>query len=350
MEQRFKEVEQNQQSFSPRKRPRSSFEENEFQGPSTSSTAHSGDRNFEDSEEELEANLEMDEHDNWSNCSEEEEEEIYQSAPAKAEKNLTPKFIFKKTQVHEIYSSIASISPPTSKYSSFTLNISNRISRLIKGIQEHPTNPTKFDIVSQDSTLNKIFDHANTKYVASDIPEDCFKIPTAARSSLQNAYKALSRHQQSLKSAVLAAELAKDKFKTEDDQEAQELVRIYILPIENQIINIHETIRRIRAISIPKYIPPSIKKNLIAAPILPNSIWNISSQMQNRISSTRNDFFKKLSFKRQSNYYEQRDSRPFSSRGRGFDRRSRPQSKGGPFKRNNSDSKFEHSKQDRSRN
>ena len=176
MEQRFKEVEQNQQSFSPRKRPRSSFEENEFQGPSTSSTAHSGDRNFEDSEEELEANLEMDEHDNWSNCSEEEEEEIYQSAPAKAEKILTPKFIFKKTQVREIYSSISSISPPTSKYSSFTLNISNRISRLIKGIREHPTNPTKFDIASQGSSLNKKFYyHANTSMWHQIFPKTVLK-------------------------------------------------------------------------------------------------------------------------------------------------------------------------------
>ena len=50
--------------------------------------------------------------------------------------------------------------------------------------------------------------------------------------------------------------------------------------------------------------------NLIAAPIFQTEYGTFPQKVY-RITTTRNNSFKKLNFKRQSNYNEQRDSRPF---------------------------------------
>ena len=261
---------------------------------------------------------------------------IYQAKPrqTKPEDIIEAVQIFQKAEVPEYYSSIAKTGPPKTKYGKFTLQISNKIISLIKGIEESSIIPAKFDVDCNDSFFNDLLAHVNAKYSASNIPEDCFRIPTTARSSLQIAYKSLARAQQTLKILIMHAEAVKDQFETEDDQKAHDLVRLYILPIQNQIESVHEQIRRIRAISLPKYIPPFLKKVVIAAPINPGNIWSISNQTQAKINSARVEFSRKLQFKRAppNTFNQPRESRPFQSRGRFQDRRARPQGRGGHFR------------------
>ena len=161
------------------------------------------------------------------------QQSIYQIKPknTSTEDKIEAIQIFQKAEVPSYYTNFAETGPPKTKYGKFTLQISNKIISLLKGIQDSSITPTKFDLDCKDNFFNEILTHINAKYSATNIPEDCFRLPSTARSSLQIAYKSLSRAQQTLKVLFMHAEAIKEQFETENDQEAHELVRMYILPI-----------------------------------------------------------------------------------------------------------------------
>ena len=304
-------------------------------GPASNVPTDEGSQ-FDPTEDEFNQNIEN--YEELQELSMEEDnflsQSIYQNTPIKTEKNINPKIIFNKTEIPNIYTKNASIEPPITKYGKFTVKMSNEITSLFKGLQHSTVTPAKFDVSSQDSQVNNLLNHVNAKYSAIDVPDDCFRIPSTAKPALQSAYRTLSRHQQILKSLILHAEMIKNKFNSESEDEAQELIKIFIQPIEAQITNIHESIRRIRSICLPRYIPTFIKRSIISAPIEPGNLWNISNQIQVKINAARQEFSKKLQTKRNSSYQssQPRETRPFQTRGRGFDRRPRSQSRGGSSK------------------
>ena len=268
-------------------------------------------------------------------------QDIYQDVYTCKDRNIAPKIIFSKQEIPKIYNQIR-VGPPSTKNANFSIQLSDNIVSLIKGIKQTHVPSPKFDIKSGDSYFNQILSHANSRFMATEVPEDCFRIAATSRLALSFTYKQLNRQQSILKALVLHAELIKEQFLTEDRAEAEELIKVYILPIEAQIETIHDTIRKIRMIALPRFIPANIKKTIIAAPILPDKIWNISTQIQNKIQSSRSEFYKRNSIRTSTPH---RESRPFQSRGRSFDRRARPQRRGGPFRRR-TEQKPEYNKND----
>ena len=257
--------------------------------------------------------------------------DIYQDVYTCKDRNIAPRIVFSKQEIPKIYNQTR-VGPPSTKNANFSIQLSDNIVSLIKGIKQTHVPPPKFDIKSGDSYFNQVLSHANSKFMATEVPDDCFRIAASSRLALSFSYKQLNRQQTILKSLVLHAELIKDQFLTDDRAAAEELIKIYILPIDSQIESIQDTIRKIRMIALPRFIPASIKKTIIAAPILPDKIWNISTQIQNKIQSSRAEFYKRNTFKTSTPH---RESRPFQTRGRSFDRRARPQRRGGSFRRRN---------------
>ena len=247
------------------------------------------------------------------------------------EVSLTPKIFFNPSETPNIYSESAHIFAPITKNSSFTYGIANDIISIIKGNQKNSPSPQKIDLKSRDSEFNKLLSHVNSKFPVSDVPEGCFRIASSAKPALATAYRTLSRQQMILKNLIIHAQINLELFKNGDKQEVEELIRIYIHPIEAQTENVHEIIRKIRSIALPNFLNPSIKRSIITAEILPSKIWNLTPAMQSQIQAARTDFIKRTYSR---NTPVQRESRPFQTRGRFQDRRGRPQfRRGGNFKR-----------------
>ena len=148
----------------------------------------------------------------------------------------------------------------------------------------------------------------------------------------------LSKQQEVLKALFLHAELNIPNFDLNIESQAKDLLKTFIHPIDIQISDIQDIIKRIRSIAIPSFLPITIKKTLKAAPILPGKIWNISKQLISRIQSQKSETFKSNKFF--SSY------RPFQFRGRFSDRRGQSQKRGGPFRRRGAEkSEFKQEKQ-----
>ena len=282
----------------------------------------------------------------------EDEEEIlsqnlFKEVQSNSEVNLKPKIMFCQNDIPKIYSEISKVTSPVSQTGNFSIKVSDHIICLLKGIKKHQGSAQKFDIISRDTDYNNIFSHVNSKFAATEVPEDCFRISVSARPALTNAYKTLAKNQMILKNLILHAEMAQDKFSTKDNKEAQELIKIFIIPIEAQLENIHDCIRRIRSIALPRFIPLSLKRTIISAPIIPSKIWNIPPQIQGRIHAARADYARRFNPKPNSS---SRETRFFPTRGRFFDRRSRPQRRGGPFRRRYTDPKHDNNKNSTDKN
>ena len=269
---------------------------------------------------------------------------VFEDSHSETEVQLKPKVMYNFDEVPKIYSEMASTSAPTSESGNFSIRVSDHLICILKGLKRHQSMAQRFDLVTRDSDYKDIFSHANSKFAATDIPDDCFKIAASARPALAVAYKALARNQMILKNNVLHAEMVQDKFKTEDSKEAQELIKIFISPIDGAIENIHDCIRRIRSIALPRFIPLALKKSLIAAPIIPYKIWNISQQSQSRILAARSEYMKKFNPRTST---PARENWLFQTRGRFFDRRGRPQRRGGPYRRRFTGAKTEKSNADK---
>ena len=229
------------------------------------------------------------------------------------------------------------VSQPLTKYSSFSINISDNTISLVKRQMENPIATDKFDI-TRDSEMSDIFSHVNSRFSIYDIPENCFSVSPSNRFHLKNVYKMLNKQQEVLKALLLHAELNIPNFDLKVESQAKDLMKTFIKPINIQISTIHDTIKRIRSISLPSFLPPSIKKTLKSALILPGKIWNISKQLISRIQSQKSETFKSNKFF--SSY------RPFQFRGRFSDRRGQSQKRGGPFRRRGAEkSEFKQEKQ-----
>ena len=169
----------------------------------------------------------------------------------------------------------------------------DNIISLIKDIKQSHISPKRFDVSrSGDSYLNQVLSHVNSKFLATEIPKDYFRIAATSRLALSFTYKQLNRQKMILKALMLHAELVKDQFLTEDKSEAQELIKLYILLIDAQIESMHDTIRKIRSIVLLKFIPMSLKKIIVAAPILSDKIWKLSPHMQIKIWAARSEYIK----------------------------------------------------------
>ena len=252
------------------------------------------------------------------------------------EVHLRPRIIFNPAQIPLIFSESAQISAPTTKNGNFTYTVDDQLVSIYKGMLRNPPNPHKLDLKSKDIAFNNLLSHTNSKANAQDVPENCSKIASSSKPALNAAYRFLSRQQRILKNLIVHAQRNMGIFETEDMEKAEEAIKVYIQPIEDQFENINDAIQRIRALAIPKFIPTHIKRMLITAPILPGKIWNISSSLQNQIQTARTEYSKKFHFKT----HPYRESRPFPSRGRFQYRRARPQRRGG-FQRRRGDYKSE---------
>ena len=260
------------------------------------------------------------------------EEEIIKSEQNKSKMkkfHVAPKIIFSPENVPKLIAEHMKISQPITKNSSFSVHISNNTIGLLKGQMENPITINKFDIKTQDSEMSEIFSHINSKFSVYDIPENCFSVSPSNKFTLKNVYKNLGKQQEVLKALLIHAELNISNFNLKVESQAKDLLKTFIHPIDIQISTIHDTIRRIRSIAIPSYLPLTIKKSLKSAPILPGKLWNISSNLISRIQSQKPDTFK--TNKVLSSY------RPFPIRGRLSDRRGRPQRRGGLFRRRGSE-------------
>ena len=255
---------------------------------------------------------------------------LFQDEVFTEETNLTPKIFFKPTDTPKIYTESAQITAPVTKNGNFTYAVDDKLVRIFKGMQRNSPSPQKIDMRSKDAYFNTILSHANTKANAQDIPENCFRIATSARPALSAAYRVLARQQMLLKNLIIHAQRNLTEFNNENTKEVEELIKVYFHPIEAQVENVHDSIRKIRALSLPKFIPATLKKTIVTAPILAEKIWNIPSTIQNKIQAARADFNRRT-YPRSSGLT--RESRPFQSRGRFQDRRARPQRRGGYFKR-----------------
>ena len=180
--------------------------------------------------------------------------------------------MFCQNDIPKIYSEIAKVTSPTSQTGNFLIKVSDHIICLLKGIKQYQGTAQKFDIISRGSDYNNLFSHVNSKFAATDVPEDCFRISASARPGLTIAYKALAKNHMILRNLILHAEMAHDKFSTKDNKEAQELIKIFITPIEAQLENVHDCIRRIRNIALPRFIPLFLKRAITSAPIIPSRI------------------------------------------------------------------------------
>ena len=305
-----------------------------IESPSAKNPDHSTDHAsgfYEDNESYLDYGEDLNPDDNY--------ESVYEDIYSGKEESLAAQVIFNTKEIPKLLAN-SKIVPPSTKNGQFSLCISDRITCLTKGSKQSNLAFPRFDVKSRDTTFNQFLSHANSRFLATEVPDDCFRIASITRPSLAVAYKSLARQQTVLKSLLVHAELVIDQFQSADKDQAQELSKIYILPIDAQIEQINETIRKIRAIALPKFLPPSLKKSIISASILPDKIWNIAPHIQSQIHSARTEYTKRQFPKPTTS----RDSRPFQQRGRTFDRRARPQRRGGFFRR-----RFE-SKQDSQKN
>ena len=241
-------------------------------------------------------------------------------------KNIEPTIRFKMEEVPKFYSDNLKISPPSTKNGKFTVNMSDEVISIIKGVQISGSSMERYDVLSEDNSINDILSHANASFTVSKVPEDCFKISSYNRVQVQAAYRALSRDQNTLKSLMFTAELFRNQYNTKDESTAQTMIKTFIHPVINHMASLEDSIRRLRAAAIPRFIPLSIKRELISAPIIPNQIWNIPPQLISRIQASRTEYIRKSKFRSSQNI---RQSKPFSNRGRFFDRRIRPQRRSG---------------------
>ena len=253
---------------------------------------------------------------------------IYKKIKSHKKKDLDPEIVFNETDVPELYSAHTHISAPINKNSKFSINISDKVVSLLKGVQQSNLSPEKFDIDTEDKQFDEILSHVNNSHSVSKIPEDCFRISSSSRSAIQAAYRTISKHQIIIKSNLFNLETIKDKFYTDNKSEAQNLIKAFITPIDIQISLLHDSIRKLRAVAVPRFIPNHIRRNLISAPIIPHQIWNISPQLINKINQSRTEYQRKSNYK---TTHIPRTTRPFQYRGRPNDRRSRPQRKNSGF-------------------
>ena len=282
----------------------------------------------EEIEEEEDTNLDFNVSEEEFVFSEDESEKNVCSKNKKKKFTVAPTVIFSPENVPKLISDNMEVSSPLTKNSCYSINISNKTIGLLKGHMENPMSSEKFDIKTKDSEMLEIFSHFNSKFPVADIPDNCFSLSPTIRLPLKAIYRTLHKQQQVLKALFLHVELNIDNFNVKNEKKAKELVKAFIQPIDIQISLIHDTIKKIRAIATPNFLPASIKKTLRSAPILPGKIWNISSQMVSRIQTQKTESYK--SFKNNS-------FKPFQNRGRFSDRRGRPQRRGGPIRRKNQD-------------
>ena len=262
-------------------------------------------------------------------------EDVYQEIYSGKDDSLTAQVIFDTKEVPHLLAN-SRIAPPSTKNGNFSICFSDRIICLAKGIKQSNLAFPRFDAKSRDTAFNRLLSHVNSKYLVTDVPDDCFRIATNTRTPLAATYKTLSRQQTVLKSLLIHAELMIDQFQSADKNRAQELTKLYILPIDAQIENINDTLRRIRSIALPKFLPLPLRRAITYADILPEKIWNIPPHLQSQILTARTEYSKRL-YSRPST---SRDPRPFQQRGRTSDRRARPQRRGG-YPRRRFDSKQE---------